>query len=54
VPVIKQWVSLESKIRKLLELPMREMTRSQLWQQLMTIGEPYSAGRSTGHDNAAY
>lgn len=48
------YVSLESRIRALLELPMREMTRSQLWQQLMAIGEPNSAGRSTRHDNAAY
>jgi len=48
------YASLESRIRALLALPMREMSRSQIWQQLMTIGELNSAGRSTRHDNAAY
>jgi len=32
------YVSLESRIRKLLQLPMGELTRAQLWQQLMEIG----------------
>jgi arsenate reductase len=32
------YVSLESRIRKLMELPMGELTRAQLWQQLMEIG----------------
>lgn len=48
------YVSLESRIRALLQLPMREMTRSQLWQQLMTIGGTYSASGSTPHDNEMY
>jgi len=39
------YVSLESRIRKLLELPMGELTRAQLWQQLMEIGRVLSIGR---------
>lgn len=34
------YASLESKIRKLLDLWMRELTRAQIWQQLMEIGAP--------------
>jgi arsenate reductase len=44
--------SLESKILALLELPMHELTRSQLWQQVMEIGKPYSADRTNRQDNS--
>ena len=37
--------ALESKILALLELPMHELTRSELWQQVMEIGKRYSADR---------
>lgn len=46
------YVSLESRIRRLLELPMRELTRALLWQQLMEIGEPHSADRPTRQDKS--
>ncbi|MGC2032649.1 MAG: arsenate reductase ArsC [Steroidobacteraceae bacterium] len=46
------YVSLESRIWRLLELPMRDLTRAQLWQQLMEIGEPYSVDRPTRQDTS--
>ncbi len=46
------YLSLESRIRKLLELPIRQLTRAQIWQRLMEIGSPYSTDRPSREDNA--
>jgi arsenate reductase (thioredoxin) len=47
------YASLEFRIRALLELPMRELTRGQLWHHVMKIGEPYYADRPTRQDSAS-
>ena len=46
------YVFLESRVRAFLQLPIRELTRSQIWQRLMEIGKPSFEDRRDRQDSA--